>query len=129
VRARVRSCTYRAFKCSTSVLKASNHYPKTRPISFCVMPLVCAHSIYPTWNTRVIPVDTCVSPRRLLSCCYTLSDDGPYIRHLHLFFSPTLRHCRLSPHPNLKSLGTRCAVLESLSILHGTYSPEDELSY
>jgi hypothetical protein len=119
------------FKHSPSVLMASSHYPRTRPTNFCVMPLVCPQSIYPTRHRTLEPsphnppCGTCV-----FHSSYTLNEDYPYISHLHLFLSLTLRHCRLSaPHPNLKFLGTRCAVLESWSIIHGNCSPEDELFY
>jgi hypothetical protein len=50
---------------------------------------------------------------RLLS----LSTDRDLNRYLHLFLSPTLRHCSLPVvHPDLKSVPTCCTALEDLSI-------------
>jgi hypothetical protein len=86
-----------AFKYSPSVLMVSSHYPRTRPTNFCVMPLVCAQSIYPTRHGTLEPslhnppCGTCV-----FHSSYTLNEDCPYISHLHLFLSLTLVTAALS---------------------------------
>lgn len=60
----------------------------------------------------VLPIETCMFPRLL-----SLSTDQDLNRYLHLFLSPVLRRCALPlVHPDLKSVPTRCAALEELSI-------------
>ncbi|KAG2126213.1 hypothetical protein DEU56DRAFT_556074 [Suillus clintonianus] len=68
----------------------------------------------------VLPIATCMFPRLL-----SLSTDQDLNRYLHLFLSPTLRHCSLPViHPDLKSVATRCAALEDLSIKSSLKSRE-----
>ncbi|KAG0695751.1 hypothetical protein DFH29DRAFT_879818 [Suillus ampliporus] len=61
-----------------------------------------------------LPTETCIFPR-LLSLVWEV--EGAKDKYLDLFLSPTLLYCTiLPPHPALKSIGTRCAALEALSI-------------
>lgn len=62
----------------------------------------------------VLPVETCMFPR-LLSLAFIVR--RLQHKYLSLFLSPTLRRCVLSViNPELKSLATRCAALEHLSL-------------
>ncbi|KAG2750219.1 hypothetical protein P692DRAFT_20873173 [Suillus brevipes Sb2] len=62
----------------------------------------------------VLPIETCIFPR-LLSLAFIVRRLQQ--KYLCLFLSPTLRHCVLSViNSELKSLATRCAALEHLSL-------------
>ncbi|KAG2036057.1 hypothetical protein BDR03DRAFT_921945 [Suillus americanus] len=62
----------------------------------------------------VLPIETCMFPR-LLSLAFIVR--RLQHKYLYLFLSPTLRRCVLSViNPELKSLATRCATLEHLSL-------------
>lgn len=61
----------------------------------------------------LLPIETCVFPR-LLELFFSHHMN---LECLPLFLSPTLRRCGLQLHPLLKSIGTRCADLEALSVL------------
>ncbi|KAG0694971.1 hypothetical protein DFH29DRAFT_295970 [Suillus ampliporus] len=74
----------------------------------------------------VLPIETCMFPR-LLSLSMVLHPTG----YLHLFLSPTLRRCLVpAVHLDLKSIATRCAALEDLSVKipYPYQSTADELS-
>ncbi|KAG0703079.1 hypothetical protein DFH29DRAFT_465439 [Suillus ampliporus] len=74
----------------------------------------------------VLPTETCMFPRLLLLAWQVQGADN---RYLHLFLSHTLRNCYiLRPHPALKSIGTRFAALEELSIAASDESTAEELS-
>jgi len=62
------------------------------------------------------PIETCLFPRLIsLSWKVHLPQDN---RLLHLFLSPTLRHCYLATdNCDWKSITTNCATLETLSIM------------
>ncbi|OAX35898.1 hypothetical protein K503DRAFT_339368 [Rhizopogon vinicolor AM-OR11-026] len=64
----------------------------------------------------VFPIETCVFPRLQSLTWHVI----PTTKHLHLFLSPMLRRCNVNMSSDLKSIATRCANLESLSI--GPYS-------
>ncbi|KAG0694968.1 hypothetical protein DFH29DRAFT_295919 [Suillus ampliporus] len=118
-------------KGTTGTLHVSNDYLNTRSINFCVMPPVCAqlHISFEDdafYLLPVLPIETCIFPR--LQSLTTVLDPA---RNLHLFLSPTLRRCAIPDiHPDLKSIATRCATLEDLSIksLSSFHSTTDELS-
>ncbi|KAG2052527.1 hypothetical protein BDR06DRAFT_957523 [Suillus hirtellus] len=62
-------------------------------------------------SLSVLPIETCMFPR-LLSLTH-----ADLNRYLHLFLSPTLRHCALpAVHPDLKSVPILCAALKDLDI-------------
>jgi len=70
-------------------------------------------------------IGTNVFPKLLVLECGELSDT----KFLRLFLSPTLRQCVLPvSHSNLKSIGTHCPVLESLSITNPDFYTPDEVS-
>jgi hypothetical protein len=61
----------------------------------------------------VLPIETCVF-LRLQSLTWHVVPTGT--KQLHFFLSPMLRHCYVDLSFDLKSIATRCANLESLSI-------------
>ncbi|KAG0694970.1 hypothetical protein DFH29DRAFT_880347 [Suillus ampliporus] len=72
----------------------------------------------------LLPIETCMFPRLL-----SLSTVPDPTKYLYLFLSPMLRRCDLPVvHPDLKSIVTRCAALEDLSIRHNLESKADKLS-
>ncbi|KAG1733794.1 hypothetical protein EDB19DRAFT_1190052 [Suillus lakei] len=86
-----------------------------KPVNFYVTPVMLAHCKYCTTTIfvfSVLPIETCMFPKFL-----SLPTDQDLNRYLHLFLSPKLRRCALPAiHPEVKSVATRCAALEDLSI-------------
>ncbi|OAX37562.1 hypothetical protein K503DRAFT_226742 [Rhizopogon vinicolor AM-OR11-026] len=75
-----------------------------------------------------LPIETCVFPRLLVLRLYKDPGDQKNANHWHLFLSPVLLHCELPAiYSDLKSIGTRCPGLESLSLGSATVHPTDEL--